>query len=365
MAGVRTGLLALLAALTLTGGARAADWTCLQPAPDASPFSWKSAQAKLDPLLRTGQVMKVRETIRGMYLADVAALPNNEDLVAGSQAADRTNAARAHRIVSHYLNALLDGTTPHELAAGTAINGATFEVHPGRDLGSLVMFLGDNQVQFPCRNGTAPTSHAAYWRTLFYTADLLGHVHAAWSDVLRDATAQKVKLRLEQYENWLLRGLPMWPWEHALNHRYGEDGDNTPPPLKQWVLRPTAGFLGRSSKGAKPALAVELGTIWYLDRHYDSWWGVSLMQAGSAGQSAATGLLLRWNQYSFGVTWGRLSENGMETSGRLAQVFVNLDLKKLIDDRTSEASEAAIRAKLRDNLCKNVPQALKATCMDW
>lgn len=110
------------------------------------------------------------------------------------------------------------------------------------------------------------------------------------------------------HEALLNNGLPMWPWELWLNGKQLGHSDWEPLFKTQWILmRPIAGFEINTSNRASGNLQVSVGVepigfIKYQNDEYDSWWGMSLLATSSNQEGIGIGGLLRWNNYSLGIT---------------------------------------------------------------
>jgi len=131
----------------------------------------------------------------------------------------------------------------------------------------------------------------------------------------------------QDYENLILNGLPMWPWEMWVNGSLVPDDFNGPAPMRQWIfLRPNispALVTGSTEEvGLDFGLTLELGHIWYRKKDYSSWWGLSAMAALTDDEGVGYGGMLRWDNYTLGVA--RHSKNDEDL------IYVSVDLYQLV-----------------------------------
>lgn len=139
----------------------------------------------------------------------------------------------------------------------------------------------------------------------------------------------------QSYHDYVMKGLPMWPWELWLNGYLVPDDFNKPAPRRQWVfLRPNASpavVTGAQDADVDFGLTLEAGHIWYRKADYSEWWGLSAMVAVTDSEGTGYGGLFRWNNYTLGVA--RHSKGDDETL-----IYLSVDLYKYILGENGRAS---------------------------
>lgn len=167
------------------------------------------------------------------------------------------------------------------------------------------LFFGTaDEIKYDC-NQLPP---ATFKIVLGYAAGAMHHTHRTILEPSRQAVAKKITELSKNYEKFLFNGLPMWPWEAWLNGLFLPEEDSVKAPLRQFTFfRPSAGFEintdSRAESSIEPILAIEpLGYVWYKDREYDSWQGISLLTTFRTDMGAGLGLMYRYNNYTIGVS---------------------------------------------------------------
>lgn len=171
--------------------------------------------------------------------------------------------------------------------------------------------------------------------------------HALWS-MHKVATEQDFEIALQisalrssqlyrDYENYTLRGLPMWPWEMWVNGFLVPDEFNGPAPMRQWIflrpnLSPALVTGSEEEAGLEFGLTLELGHIWYRKKDYSSWWGLSAMAALTDDEGVGYGGMLRWDNYTLGVA--RHSKNDEDL------IYVSVDLYQLVVGEETRVNSA-------------------------
>ncbi len=120
---------------------------------------------------------------------------------------------------------------------------------------------------------------------------------------------KRLTQRADEYHRFMTKGMPMWPWELAING-WGESYEDLlkRAPKWQWVVaRPSAGFEvywpNRKQANLEASIGIEpIGFIRYTDDSYKNWWGVStLVTLGTDDQGVGLGGLIRYKNYSLGI----------------------------------------------------------------
>lgn len=178
-----------------------------------------------------------------------------------------------------------------------------------------------------------------------YTAFLLYVMFNQQLEALVTPYAKQVWKRADAWEAYLTNGLPMWPWELAINS-WGEDYADLlkGAPRWQWVvMRPSAGleifWPSRKQAQLEASVAVEpIGFVRYTDlESYKEWWGVSaLVTLGSADNGVGLGGLIRYNNYALGIVKREDIDD--------AYVFLSFDLYEQVRETRVRVDEA--KAKL-------------------
>lgn len=150
------------------------------------------------------------------------------------------------------------------------------------------------------------------------------------------------------YRGLLFDGLPMWPWELWVNG-IGIDQDDLKQPAPRWqwiVARPSVGmevfWPDRANASVDASVAVEpIGFIRYRGKGYKEWIGVSaLVTLGFEDNGAGLGAMLRYNNYSLGITKREDIDE--------VYVFFSMDLHDLVRDKQKQVSESeSFMGKLR------------------
>ncbi len=152
--------------------------------------------------------------------------------------------------------------------------------------------------------------------------------------------SKQVSVRADEYEGYLKDGLPMWPWELAVNG-WGQDYKDlfTEAPRWQWVVaRPSAGlelvWPNRKEANLEASLGIEpLGFVRYTDKNFRNWWGLStLVVLGTDDNGAGLGGLIRYNNYSLGIVKREDIDD--------IYLFLSFDLYGKLGDTQSRISEA-------------------------
>jgi len=125
------------------------------------------------------------------------------------------------------------------------------------------------------------------------------------------------------------------------------------------VLRPSAGIginTGKSLDSRDPdaALGIEpIGFVRYTEADFSRYWGLSLLVTVGEDKGEGVGLLLRYKNYAFGLTWRDENKvEGIESDD--TYLFLGLDLYQLLHDKKERYKK--YKKKLRDNLLKHVKE---------
>ncbi|MBI1424241.1 MAG: hypothetical protein GC149_12290 [Gammaproteobacteria bacterium] len=164
----------------------------------------------------------------------------------------------------------------------------------------------------------------------------------------------QVRTRAEEYMHYMTDGLPMWPWELAING-WGQDYQDlfAAAPRWQWVVvRPSVGlelnWPNRKQAKLEASVGVEpIGFVRYTDTSYKHWWGVStLVTLGTDNNGAGLGGLIRYNNYALGVVRRQDVDD--------TYVFFSFDLYDKVRDTQARVTEA--KQKLEDLKQSWLPQ---------
>ena len=156
------------------------------------------------------------------------------------------------------------------------------------------------------------------------------------------ARAEAIATQSRLHENLVKNGLPMWPWELWLNGKRLGEGDASPLFRRQVVLlRPSAGVeintRDQRSADMDASLALELlGFVQYTDDSYSRWWGLSAVVTTTTGNGMGYGALLRYQNYSIGVTRHKAEAPGEPDDTYL---MLNIDLYDLVQKKRAELPE--------------------------
>lgn len=283
------------------------------------PLAWERFEDSVDALVR-------EKRIRDAYSLVVKAL---EDQLSAEPPSEQ--AAVVEEALEQYLDFIL--AEPGR-EAGSIFVASLSPPRPGVSMRMLQYHLGPLgegaptrfHVVIPCPSLAAGEDPA-----------LRNVAHALWSmhrvSQHRDfgtavrLAAQRSSQLYRTYEDYVTKGLPMWPWELWANGSLVPDDFNEPAPSRQWVfLRPNVSpalVTGSESNAELDyGLTLEIGHVWYRNEDYSAWWGLSAMVALSDDEGVGYGGLFRWNDYGLGVARHGGNDETL--------VYVNVDLYRFV-----------------------------------
>jgi hypothetical protein len=242
------------------------------------------------------------------------------------------------------------GRTTFQVIVPAKVNG---QMNRGRV--NQIIFSGSAyKVVIPCRDDTGDITPvrlaelAPQQANVAYAAHALTVMSSQPLRALYSQAAFTIDDRARGYRGLLFDGLPMWPWELWVNG-LGIDQDDLrqPAPRWQWIMaRPSVGlevfWPDQANAAADASVAVEpIGLIRYRGKGYTDWIGVSaLVTLGTEDNGAGVGAMLRYNNYSLGIT---RREDIDEVF-----VFFSMDLHELVRDKQRQVSESeSFMGKLR------------------
>lgn len=179
-------------------------------------------------------------------------------------------------------------------------------------------------VRIPCSDLEAPgdpiSRDIAYFLESIHQVAKLGHEDALVAGAARGSIVYQT------YEDLLINGLPMWPWEMWVNaYKIPDDFDEEAPNTQWLFLRPNLAPVlvtgGDEDAELDLGLTLEIGHIWYRNREYSKWWGVSAMVAVTDDSGIGYGGQLRWDEYTLGIA----THNGDQDLA----FYVSVDLYQL------------------------------------
>lgn len=287
-------------------------------------FEAMAQGALLSPEVRHNPVKAV-QAIRNVYEQQETAL-----ILSGRAAANDPDAQAFRRI----LQAQISGENRK--------SDFQFSTDPASGNARLIWPGEGRQVVFDCASET-PTKLMAtnpQKANIGYAANLVFTVLGEQLQAFDTYYSAQVSKRADEYMRYMTNGLPMWPWELAING-WGQDYHDlfAAAPRWQWVVvRPSAGlelsWASRRQAKLEASLAVEpIGFVRYTDTSYKNWWGLStLVTLGTDNNGAGLGGLIRYNNYALGFV---RRENIDDT-----YVFFSFDLYDKVRDTQTRAAEA-------------------------
>lgn len=285
------------------------------------PLAWERFDSDVEMLVKDGNIQQAYELVLNALDEELRILGSNEKS-REIQAALRQYLAYVSSPNGFEAPAMFDSGSPNPNLS-TEFRVLQFELELLQDGTENPVSL---DVTIPCPD-LVPEKNPA----------MRSIAHALWS-MHQTATALDLEngmkiaaLRSSQlyqdYENYVLRGLPMWPWEMWVNGFLVPDDFNAPAPMRQWIfLRPNVSpalVTGSTEEaGLDFGLTLELGHIWYRKKDYSSWWGVSAMAAITDDEGVGYGGLLRWDNYTLGVAHHDKNDEDL--------VYLSVDLYQLV-----------------------------------
>lgn len=217
-----------------------------------------------------------------------------------------------------------------------------FSTDPATGDARLIWPSEGRKVVFDCASET-PTkliSSNPQKANIGYAASLVFTVLSEQLQQFDTYYSAQVSKRADEYMRYMSNGLPMWPWELAING-WGQDYHDlfAGAPRWQWVvLRPSVGlelsWASRKQAKLEASIGVEpIGFVRYTDTSYNNWWGIStLVTLGTDKNGAGLGGLIRYNNYALGVV---RREDIDDT-----YLFFSIDLYDKVRETRSRVSEA-------------------------
>ena len=186
-----------------------------------------------------------------------------------------------------------------------------FSIDPVSGNAKLIWPKENRQLLFDCVEETPKKliSSNPQKANIGYAASLVYTILSKQLQVFDKYYSNKVAQRADEYYRYMSEGLPMWPWELAING-LGEDYNDlfAEAPRWQWVVaRPSAGleliWPNRKQATLEASIGVEpIGFVRYTDKSYKNWWGIStLVTLGTDDNGVGLGGLVRYNNYSLGI----------------------------------------------------------------
>lgn len=236
------------------------------------------------------------------------------------------------------------------VAAGVMpLNKVDWKVDPNADPEYTFIFPADrnNQIRIACLPSPKPAEYQADIARLIPVLKKITDFHIEtrleWLDFA-------VSTRERQTSNLLKNGLTMTPWEMKLNEHFLSPDDAKAGLRQQWILaRPSGGAeintRSRQKADLNGSLAIEpIGFIRYLDTDtYDSWIGGSLLITSSTNGGLGYGALVRYGNYTAGVTLHKAESGGRDD----LYLFLGLDLYNLLDSKRPQLEKFVSRLKKR------------------
>lgn len=213
--------------------------------------------------------------------------------------------------------------------------------------GDTFILLASEKIRVACKPGVDPEEHLADMARLMPVLMKLANIQSTEAlEWLNFAVAERER----QAGNLLRNGLSMTPWEMKLNERFISDDDARRGLRQQWILlRPSAGTeintRSREKGELEGSLAIEpLGFIRYLDAsNYDEWLGISALLTSSTSGGIGYGFLLRYGNYTAGISWHKGSTN----NGDDAYLFLGVDFYNFLDAKRPELQQFVEKYKTR------------------
>lgn len=317
-----TALLGLvLLGTTVPAIAEGPDWCGEGNYSAAHPLAWERFSSDVEVLVNDGNIQQAYELVLNALDTELLILMSSE------------NSREIQVALQQYLVYV---TSPNGFEAPAIFDSGSANANLNPDFAVLQYELESLQdgtdnpisidVTIPCPD-LAPGKNPAM-RTI---------AHALWSmhktakaldleNGLKIAALRSSQL-YQDYENYILKGLPMWPWEMWVNGFLVPDEFDGPAPMRQWIflrpnLSPALVTGSEEEAGLDFGLTLELGHIWYRKKDYSSWWGASAMAALTDDEGVGYGGMLRWDNYTLGIA--RHSKNDEDL------IYVSVDLYQLV-----------------------------------
>ncbi|MDK8462035.1 hypothetical protein [Marinobacter sp. SS13-12] len=254
----------------------------------------------------------------GSRLATVGAL--GEELNAKSASWPQTLADHAKA----RLNDFADGTI---VLGDWIIEKGDF----GRD---QFVFDGNRKVQLPA-DADACEESAAMRQARAEFAQFVRLVSRAGNELLvtpRQGFSTNLAALETLYDRYLFEGMPMYPWEAAVNSWFLTDKHiaNGPPRSQLVLMHPSVGLLANVESHTDGdlggTLLVEaIGFVRYSS-NYRSRWGASIVGAFPTDREPGIGIGLNYRQFKLGVTWHDDPDGAYDG----AAVFLGVDLYQFV-----------------------------------
>lgn len=229
-------------------------------------------------------------------------------------------------------------------------SSGTFHIGPVPGKNAEVLFRGaPEEIEFDCTN-------LDQYQIDMASVGLVTDAILAARDIPSfRARAEAIAAQSSRHEDLVKNGLPMWPWELWLNGKRVGEGDASRLFDRQIVfMRPSAGVevntRNRQSANMDAALALEpIGFVQYTDDSYSTWWGLSALVTTTTGHGLGYGVLLRYGNYSAGLTRHQAEVPGAPDDTYL---MFSVDLYDLIQKKRADLPglKDEIRAQARDLL---------------
>ena len=268
-------------------------------------------------------------------ISNVFEREQNELMLSGKEAANDPNLLAFRHVLQK------------QIAGENLKNHFQFSIDPVSGNAKLIWPREGRQLIFDCVTET-PTKlvvNNPQKANIGYAASLVFIVLSEQLQQFDKYYSDRVSERANEYQRYLTNGLPMWPWELAING-WGRDYHDlfNAAPRWQWVVfRPSAGFEltwpNRKEAKLEASVGVEpIGFVRYTDDSYKNWWGVStLVTLGTDDNGAGLGGLIRYNNYSLGVV---KREDVDDT-----YLFFSFDFYDKVRDTEARVSEATQKLK--------------------
>lgn len=287
--------LALALALTLGGTeARAQDTCDPRPGPD-HPLAWPRLEPRVAALLDDGRAAAAYRYVGEMF---------TESLPAGTPEAPEVRDFRA-ALEEYVAQVAATGREPPEvwLPAPLDLPGQ------GRVLAYdfAITAAEPRAVMIPCL-GPELLEREPQLAQVVFAARALRRMARRDIAALQDRAATRAEDLSAAYRELLAEGYAMWPWELWLNGWSVPKAFTAPPRRWQVVaLRPGVGvelaFPSLEDAEADPVVLLEpLGIVRYRGEGYRHWVGLSALFTVNDDHGVGGGALLRWDDYSLGVT---------------------------------------------------------------
>ena len=304
-------------------------------------LSWQSMQTHLLPALENGEYQTAYQQVLDRF--NEVQKPYRDD------ESETEDAQKFRQELKVFIVGDV-GRTTFQVNVPAQING---QPNRGR-FNQLIFSSSQHKVVIPCRDSSGDITPARLTErepqkaNVAYAAHALMVVGGQPLEKLYTQAALTIDSRAQGYRGLLFDGLPMWPWELWVNG-LGIDQDdlNQPAPRWQWIVaRPSVGlevfWPDQANATVDASVALEpIGFIRYRGKGYKNWMGLSaLVTLGSKDNGAGVGAMLRYNNYSFGITKRENIDD--------VYVFFSMDLYDVVRDKERQLSETeSFLGKLR------------------